>query len=207
MAWIFSSFVIFFFFSLNNLHLAFQSLFCSLFSGWQDGKSFLFVFLERGRLAQMNKGEGGKSGGGCCVFAKSCPTQRPHGQQHTRLPCPPLPPQVSPNSCPSSQWCHPTISSSAMPFFSRLHYFPASGSFPASQFFTSGGQSIGPPAAVLLMSIQSWFSLRLTGLISLKSKGLERVFSNSTVQKHQFSGAQPASWFRSHVHTWPLEKP
>ena len=96
------------------------------------------------------------------------------------------------NSCPSSQWCHPTISSSVIPFSSCLHSSPASGSFHMSQLFTSGGQSIGvsDSESVLPMNIQDWFSLGWTGWISLQSKGLSRVFSNTTVQKHQFFGAQ-----------------
>ena len=115
-----------------------------------------------------------------------------HGLQHIRLSCPSPTPGACLNSCPSSRWCHPTISSSAVLFSSCLHSFPASGSLPMSQFFTSGGQSIGisASASVLPMSIQDWFPLRLTGLISLQSKGLSRVFSNTTVQKHQFFSAQ-----------------
>ena len=114
-----------------------------------------------------------------------------HGLQHTRLPRPSPTPRACSNSCPSSQWCHPTISSSVIPFSSCLQSFPPSGSFPMSQFFPSGGQSIGVSAStsVLPMNIQDW-SLGWTGWISLQSKGLSRVFSNTTVQKHQFFGAQ-----------------
>ena len=124
----------------------------------------------------------------------------PHGLQHTRLLCPTLSLGVSSNSCPSSRWCHPTISSSVIPFSSCPQSFPASGSFPMSQFFASGGQSIGASASasVLPMNIQGWFPLRLTGLISLQSKRLSRVLSNTTVQKHQFYGAQPSLWSNSH---------
>ena len=114
----------------------------------------------------------------------------PHGLQHTRLPCPPPTPGAYSNSCPLSQWCHPTILSSVGPFSSCLQSFPASGSFPVNQFFTSGGQSIVALASVLPMIIQDWFPTGLSGLISLQSKGLSRVFSNTTVQKHQFFGAQ-----------------
>ena len=111
----------------------------------------------------------------------------PYEMQHTRLPCPSLSPGVSSNSCPLSQWCHPTISSSATPTFSSCpQSFPVSGSFPMSQLFTSGGQCIGGSASVLPMNIQGWFHLGLTGLISLQSQGLSRVFSSTTVQKHQF---------------------
>ena len=112
-----------------------------------------------------------------------------HGPQHTRLPCPLPTPRACSNSRPLSQWCNPTISSSVVPFPSCLQSFPASGSFPMSQLFTSGGQSIGASASasVLPMNIQDWFLLGWTGLISLQSKRLSRVFSNITVQKHQFS--------------------
>ena len=115
-----------------------------------------------------------------------------HGLQHARPPCPSPTPGVHSNSCPSSRWCHPIISSSVVPFSSCLQSFPASRSFPISQFFTSGGQSIGVSASpsVLPMNIQDWFPLGLTGWISLQSKGLSRVFSNTTVQKHQFFSAQ-----------------
>ena len=116
----------------------------------------------------------------------------PHGLQHARLPCPSPTPEACSNSCSSSQWCHPTISSSVVPFSSCPQSFPASGSFPMSQFFASGGQrnGVSASASVFPMSIQDWFSLGLTGLISLQSKGLSRLFSNTTVQKHQFFSTQ-----------------
>ena len=131
----------------------------------------------------------------------------PHGLQHARLPCPSPTPRACSNSCPSSQWCYPTISSSVSPF-SHLQFFPASGSFPMSQSFASGDQSIGvsASASVLPMNIQDWSPSEWTGLISLQSKGLSRVFSNTTVQKHQFFGAQLSLWSNSHIHTWLLEK-
>ena len=112
----------------------------------------------------------------------------PHESQHARPPCPSPTPGVYPNSRPWSQWCHPTISSSVIPFSSCPQSFPASRSFPMSQLFAWGGQSIGisASASVLPMNIQGWFPLALTGLISLQSKQLSRVFSNTTVQKHQF---------------------
>ena len=115
----------------------------------------------------------------------------PHGLQHARPSCPSPTPGAYPNPCPLNQWCHPTISFSVIPFSSCLLSFPASGSFPMSQFFTSGGQSIGvsTSASILAMNIQDWFSLGWTSLISLQSKGLSRVI-NITVQKHQFFGAQ-----------------
>ena len=136
---------------------------------------------------------------------------QPHGQntrQNTRLPHPLPAPGVCSNSCPSSQWCHPTISSSVVPFSFCLQSFPASGAFPMSQFFTSGGQSIGVSAlaSVLPMNIQDWSPLGMTRLFSLQSKGLSRVFSNTTVQKHQFFSAQLSLWSNSHIHTWLLEK-
>jgi len=115
----------------------------------------------------------------------------PHGLQHIRFPCPSPSPGACSNSCPLCQRCHPTTSPSVIPFSSCLQSFPASGSF-LSQFFTSGGQSIevSASAPVLPMNIQDWFPLELTGWISLQSKGLSRVFSNTTIQKHQFFGAQ-----------------
>ena len=131
-----------------------------------------------------------------------------HGLQHARLPCPSLSPGVSLNTYLLSGWCYSTISSSVTAFSSCLQYFPASVSFPVNQLFTSGGQSIraSAPASVLPKNIQDWFPLRLTGLVSLQSKGLSRVFSNTTVQKHQFFGLQPSLWSNSHIHIWLLEK-
>ena len=115
-----------------------------------------------------------------------------HGLQYARPPCSSPTPRVYSNSCPLSQWCHPTISSSVVPFSSHLQSFPASGSFPMSQFFTSSGQSIAvsASASVLPMNIQDWFPLGWTGWISLQSKGLSRVSSKTTAQKHQFFGTQ-----------------
>ena len=112
----------------------------------------------------------------------------PYGLQHARPPCPSQTPRVYSNSCPLSQWCHPAISSSVIPFSSCLQSFPASGSFLMCQFFTSGGQSIGvsASASVLSMNIQDWFLLEWTGYISLQSKGLWRIFPNTTVHHHQF---------------------
>ena len=133
---------------------------------------------------------------------------QPHESQHTRLPCPSPIPGVYPNSCPSSWWCHPAISSSVIPFSSWPQSLPASGSFPISQPFAWGGQSIGvsASASVLPKNTQHWSPLGWTGWISLQSKGLSRVFSNTTVQKHQFFSAQLFSQSNSHIHTWPLEK-
>ena len=142
----------------------------------------------------------------CSVLFNSL---QPHGLQHARPPCPSPTPRVYSNSCPLSQWCHPTVSSSIVPFSSCLQSFPASGSFPMSQFFASGGQSIGVSAStsVLPMNIQDWFPLGLTDWISLQSKGLSRVLSNTTVQKHQFFSTQSSLWSNSHIQTWLLEKP
>ena len=140
---------------------------------------------------------------------------RPHGRQHASPPCPSPTSKACSNSCPLSRWCYPAISSSVVPFLSCFQPFPVSRSFPMSELFISGGQSIGVSVSVsiLLMNIH-WFPLGWTGLISLQSKGLSRVFSNTTVQKHQFFGAQPSSqshihtcMYVSHIHTWPLEKP
>ena len=134
---------------------------------------------------------------------------RSHELQHARPPCPSPTPGIYSNSCPSSWWCHPAISSSVVPFSSCLQSFPTSGSFPVSQLFTWGGQSIGVSASALVfpMNTQDWSPLGRTGWISLQSKGLSRVFSNITDQKHQFFGAQLSSPSNSHIHTWPLEKP
>ena len=134
---------------------------------------------------------------------------RPHELQHARPPCPSPTPRVYPNSRPSSQWCHPAISSSVIPFSSHLQSFPASGSFPMRQFFTLGGQSIGASASasVLPKNTQGWSPLEWTGCISLQSKGLSRVVSNTTVQKHQFFSAKLSLWYNSHIHTWLLGKP
>ena len=125
----------------------------------------------------------------CSIVSNSL---RPRGLQHARPPSPLPTPGAYSNSCPSHRWCHTTISSSVDPFFSYLQSFPASGSFPMSGLFTSGGQSIGASTStsVLPVNIQDWFPLGWTGWISLQSKQLSRVFSNTTVQKHQFFGAQ-----------------
>ena len=143
------------------------------------------------------------------LVTQSCLTLcNPHGLQHTGLPCPVPTPRACSNSCPSSWWCHPTISSSVLLFF-LPSTFPSIRSFPVSQFFTSVCQMIGVSAStsVLQLNIQDWFPLGLTGWISLQSKGLSRVFSNTTVQKHQFFGTQLSLQFNSHIHTWLLEKP
>ena len=135
---------------------------------------------------------------------------QPHELQHARPPCPSPTPGVHPNPCPLSGWCHPTIIlSTVFPFSSFPQSFPESGSSQMSQLFISGGQNIGVSAStsVLQMNTQDWWSLGWTCWISMQSKRLSRVFSNTTVQKHQFFGIQPSSQSNSHVHTWPLEKP
>ena len=134
---------------------------------------------------------------------------RPHELKHARPPCPSPAPGVHSDSCPSSWWCHPAILSSVVPFSSCLQSLPASESFPMSQLFAWGGQSIGvsASASVLPMNTQDWYTPGWTSWISLQSKGLSRVFSNTTVQKHQFFGAQLSSQSNSHIHTQPLEKP
>ena len=160
---------------------------------WQQ-RSYLFgsLLLSLGQFSRS-------------VVSNSLP---PHGLQHPRPPCPSPTPRVYSNSCPLSQWCHPTVSSSVFSS-SHLQSFPGSGSFQISQFFTSGGQSSGASAStsVLLMNTQDWFPLGWTGWISSQSKGLSRVFSNTTVQKHQFFSTQVSLQSNSHIHTWPLEKP
>ena len=133
---------------------------------------------------------------------------RPHESQHARPPCPSPTPGVHSDSRLSSQWCHPAISSSLVPFSSCPQSLPASESFPMSQLFAWGGQSTGVSAlaSVLPKKSQGWSPLEWTGWISLKSKGFSSVFSNTTVQKHQFFGAQLSSQSNSHIHTWLLEK-
>ena len=132
-----------------------------------------------------------------------------HGLQHASLLCPPTSPGVGLNSCPLSRWSYPIILTSAAPFSFCLQFFPISGSFPVSQLFASGGQSIRALASetVLPMNIQGWFPLELTGWISLWPKGLSRVFSSTTIQKHQFFSTQSSLWSNSHICTWLLEKP
>ena len=134
---------------------------------------------------------------------------RPHESQHARPPCPSPTPGVHSDSCPSSPWCHPAISSSVVPFSSYPQCLPASESFPVSQLFTWGGQRTGVSAlaSFLPKKSQGCSPSEWTGWISLLSKGLSRVFSNTTAQKHQFLGAQPSSQSNSHIHTWPQEKP
>ena len=142
----------------------------------------------------------------CSVVSDSL---RPHELQHTRAPCPSPTPGVHSNSCPSNQWCHPAISSSVVPFSSCPQYLWASRSFPTSQLFSWCGQSTGVSALALFLpkNTQGWSPLEWTGWFSLQSKGLSRVFSNTTVQKHQFFSIQLSSQSNSHIHTWPLEKP
>ena len=134
---------------------------------------------------------------------------RPHESQHARPPCPSPSPGVHSDSRPSSQWCHPAISSSVIPFSSYPQSLPASESFPMSQLFAWGGQSTGVSALASFLPKKSQGSSpsEWTGWISLQSKGLSRVFSNTTVQKYQFFGAQLSSQSNSHIHAWPLEKP
>ena len=134
---------------------------------------------------------------------------RPHELKHARPPCPSPTPGVHSDSRPSSQWCHPAISSSVVPFSSCPQSLPASESFPMSQLFTWGGQSTGVSAlaSFLPKNTQDWSPSEWIGWISMQSKGLSRVFSNTTVQKHQFFGAQTSSQSNSHIHTWLLEKP
>ena len=133
----------------------------------------------------------------------------PHESQHARPPCPSPTPGVHSNSHPSSQWCHPAISSLVVPFSSCPQSLPASESFPMSQLFAWGGQSTGASAlaSFLPQKSQGWYPSEWTDWISLQSKGLSRVFSDTTVQKHQFFGTQPSLGFDSHICTWPLEKP
>ena len=144
-----------------------------------------------------------------CLVTKSCPTLQPHELQYTRLLCPSLISWSLLNSCPLSQWYYQTTSFSATLFSFCLQSFPASGSFPMRWLFASGGQNIGAsaPVSVFPVNIQGWLLLELTGLISLQSKGLSRVFSITTVWKHQFFDAQSSLWSNSHIHRWLMKKP
>ena len=161
---------------------------------WRTGKSGVLQSMGSQRVGHDWRGLACTHAYFLSKFSRSVVSDSlwPHGLQHARPPCPSSTPGVYSNSCPLSQWCHLTISSSVVPLSSCLQSFPASGSFQMSQFFISGGQSIAVSAviSVLPMNIQNWFPLGWTGWISLQSKGLSRVFSNTTVQKHQFFGAQ-----------------
>ena len=144
-----------------------------------------------------------------CSRSVASDSLQPYESQHARPLCPSPTPGVHSDSCPLNRWCHTTISSSVVPFSSCPQSLPASVSFPISQLYAWGGQSTGISASesVLPMNTQDWSLLGWTGWISLQSKGLSRVWSNTTVQKHQFFGAQLSSQSNSHIHTWPLEKP
>ena len=174
--------------------------------GWKrHGDKFWRACPARGGIGRAQQRRHGHLGSGASgryslakvggrLVAKSCPTLQPHGLQNARLPCLSVSPGVCSSSCPLSQWCHPVILSSVIPFSSCPRSFPASESFPVSQFFISGGQSIRTSASALVlpMNFQSWFSLGFIGFISLLSRGLSRVFSSSTVQKDQLFSTQPS---------------
>ena len=158
----------------------------------KDIKSFIVLVKEEVQFSSIQFR--------CSVV---CDFLWPHESQHASPPCPSLTPRVHSNSCPSRRWCHSAISSS-VPISPCPQYLTASRAFPLSQIFAWGGQSIGASAStsVLPMNIQDWFPIGWSGLISLRPKGLSRVFSNTTVQKHQFFNAQPSLWYNSHIHTW-----
>ena len=191
-----------------------------LFSLWYNSSTLAFRMMCS--AYRLNKQ--GDSRQPCCtpfsILNQSvCPVQfsrsvmsdslRRHESQHTRPPCPSPTPRVHSDSLPSSRWCHPTVSSSVVPFSSCPQSYPESESFPMSQLFAWGGQStrVSALASFLPKKSQGWSPSEWTGCISLQSKGLSRVFSNTTVQKHQFFSTQPSPQSNSHVHTWPLEKP
>ena len=162
-------------------------------------KSVCMYFVEDGQVMFEKKTyeqnlEGGDSSVSQFTHSVVSDSLWPHGLRHARPPCPSPTPGTCSNSCLLSRWCHPAISSSVLPFSSCLQLFPASGSFPMSQFFASGSQSIGASASASVppMNIQDWFPIGWTGWISLHSKGLSRVFSDTTVQKHQFFNARPS---------------
>ena len=168
-------------------------------------------FYKANKHTKQSKKQVTKASKGSVQFSRSVVSDslRPHESQHVRPPCPSPTPGVHSNSCPSSWWCHSAISSSVIPFSSCPQSLPASGSFPLCQLFAWGGQRTGISAlaSFLPKNTKGWSPLEWTGWISLQSKGLSRVFSNTTVQKHQFFDAQPSSQSNSHIHTWPLEKP
>ena len=188
-------------------HVQFQLLLLDLHTDFSGGRSGGLVFPSLEELHTV-----------CCdphsqkllvQFSRSVMSysSRPHEPQHASPPCPSPTPEVHPIPCPLSQWCHPTISSSVVPLSSCSQSFPASGSFQMSQLLTSGGQIIGVSASTSVLPKNTQFSpLGWTGWISLQSKGLSRVFSNTTVQKHQFFSAQLSSQTNSNIHTWLLEK-
>ena len=167
---------------------------CMLSTGWWSRRTCTHLLQELQNCNSPLNNHQQENVQSVSQFSRSVVSNslQPHEPQHARPPCPSPTPGVHPNPCSSSWWCHSTISSSIVPFSSCPHTFPASGSFPLSQLFASGGQSIGVSAStsVLTMNIQDWSPLRWTGWISLKSKGLSRVFCNTTVQKHQFFSAQ-----------------
>ena len=164
--------------------------------GMQISKTDIIIRIILGHSVQFS-----------CSVVFDC--LQPHESQHARPPCPSPTPGVHPNLRPLTQWCHPAISSSIVPFSFCPQSLPVSESCPMSQLFAWGGQSTGVSALALVlpMNTQDWSPLGWTGWISLQSKGLSRIFSNTTVQKHQFFGAQPSSQSNSRIHTWPLEKP
>ena len=168
----------------------------------RNSNRYLWMHVYSSFIHNSQKVEANQTSVNWCFRSvpKWCPTLQPLGLQHPRLACPSPSPTAHSNSCPLSQWCHPTISSSVVPFSSCLQSFPASGSFQMSWLFASCGQSIGASASasVLPKNIQDWLILGLIDLI-LQSKGLPRVFS-STIWKHQFFGAQPSLWSTSHIH-------
>ena len=165
--------------------------------GWRMRVGSKLVELKKKKKKRNSLGPQSICSSCCCPFSHSVMSNslQPHRLQHTMLPCPSASPGVYSNSCPLSQWCHPTISSSVVPFSSCPQSFPASGPFQMSQLFASGGQNIGASASasVLPMNTQDCSPLGWTSWISLQSKGLSRVFSNTTVKKHQFFSAQISS--------------
>ena len=184
--------LIFYYRLLQNIE---YSYFCYILGCCKHNCGFGLQFLNHYQFSSVNS-----------VMSHSL---QPHGLQHTRLLCSSPIPRACSNSCSMSWWCHLTISSSAIPFSSCLQSFPASGSFLMSQFFALDSQSIGVSAlaSVLPMNIQDWFPLGLTGLMLWQFKGISKVFSNTTVQKHQFFSTQLSLWSNTHIHTWLLEKP
>ena len=180
---------------MKNIPCALEKKVYSAIFGWSDCTVLCKIGLPVSSIQYS-----------CSVVSDSL---RPHESQHARPPCPSPTPEVYPNSCPLSRWCHPTISSSVVPFSSYPQSLPASESFPMSQLFPWGGQStrVSALASFLPKKSQGWSPSEWTAWISLQSKGLSRVFSNTAVQKHRFFSAQLSSQSNSHIHTWPPEIP
>ena len=182
-----------------------RAILVPVFANWKKSKEWFHFYKKKNGKSKNSIQDLFSS----VQFSRWTDYLRPHESQHTRPPCPSPTPGVHPDSRSLSQWCHPAISSSVVPFSSCPQSLPASESFPMSQLFAWVGQSLGVSAlaSFLPKKSQGWSPSEWTGWISMQSKGLSRVFSHTTVQKHQFFSTQPSSQSNSHIRTWPWEKP